>query len=83
MPHAKPDPFGPYASPEELAKGRRRALVNLAVAAVAFTLSLVAHGAVGDDRLVATYLLAGALFLANAVGPLLRVGRTGEFERVD
>lgn len=83
MPHAKPDPFGPYASPEELARGKRRALVNLVVAAVAFTLSLVAHGMVGDDRLVMTYLLAGSLFLANAAGALLRAGRTGELERVD
>ncbi|WP_435772019.1 hypothetical protein [Nocardioides sp. SYSU DS0651] len=80
---SKPDPFGPYLTPEDLAKGKRRALLNLVVAAVAFSLSLVAHRLVGDDRLVSTYLLAGGLFLVAGIGPLLRVTRTGQFEPVD
>jgi hypothetical protein len=80
---SKPDPFGPYRSAEELAQGKRRAVVNLLVAAVALSLSVVAHRSVGDSRLVSTYLLAGALFLAAGIGPLVRVSRTGEFERVD
>lgn len=80
---SKPDPFGPYATPEELAQGKRRALVNLLVAASALVLSVVAHRTVGDGRLVSTYLLAGGLFLAAGIGPLVRVTRTGEFEPVD
>lgn len=80
---SKPDPFGPYRTPDELAQGKRRAVVNLLVAAVALSLSVVAHRAVGDDRLVSTYLLAGGLFLAAGIGPLVRIGRTGTFERVD
>lgn len=79
----KPDPFGPYATPEELARGKRRAVVNLLVAAVAASLAVVAHRAVGDPRLVQTYLVAAALFLGAGVGPLVRVTRTGAFERVD
>jgi len=79
----KTDPFGPYATQEELAKGKRRAVVNLLVAAVALSLAVVADRAVGDDRLVHTYLLAGGLYLVAGLGPALRVSRTGEFERVD
>ncbi|HWI42250.1 MAG TPA: hypothetical protein VNS81_01420 [Nocardioides sp.] len=80
---SKPDPFGPYATPEELALGKRRVLVNLLVGAVALALSVVAHRTIGDHRLVSTYLLGGGLFLASGIGHLLRVTRTGEFERVD
>lgn len=79
----KPDPFGPYPTPEELAKGKRRAMVNLLVAAVAASLAVVAHRAVGDPRLVQTYLVAAALFLGAGIGPLVRVTRTGEFERAE
>ncbi|MFC5728196.1 MULTISPECIES: hypothetical protein [Nocardioides] len=81
MSPTKPDPFGPYPSPEELARGKRRAAVNLLVAAVAATLAVVAHRAVGDPRLVQTYLVAALLFLGAGLGPLVRVTRTGDFER--
>ena len=80
---SKPDPFGPYPSPEELTKGKRRAAINLFVAAVALSLSVVAHRITGNPDLVSTYLLAGAMFLAAGVGPLVRVTRTGAFEPVD
>lgn len=79
----KPDPFGPFETPEELARGRRRAAINLLVAAVASCLAVVAHRTVGDARLVQTYLLAGALFLAAGIGALVRLSRTGEFEKID
>ena len=80
---SKPDPFGPYQSPDELAQGKKRAAINLLVAAVALSLSVVAHRVVGDGRLVSTYLLAGGLFLAAGIGPLVRIGRTGAFEHAD
>ncbi|UMG91907.1 hypothetical protein [Nocardioides sp. TF02-7] len=69
-------PLGPYRSPEELARGRRRALVHLLVAVAALGLALVAHRAVGDDQLVRTYVLAGGLFLLGALGPMIRMSRT-------
>ena len=79
----KTDPFGPYRTPDELAKGKRRAVINFLVAAVALAMSVVANRAVGDDRLVSTYLLAGGLYLVAGIGPAIRASRTPEFERVD
>lgn len=83
MSRSKHDPLGPYSSPEELARGKRRAVVHLLVAAVALSLAVVASRAVGDERLVHTYLLAGGLYLVAALGPVIRISRTPEFERAD
>jgi hypothetical protein len=78
-----PDPFAPYATPEELARGRRRAALMLVVGAAALVLAIVARRYVDDVRLVRTYLLAGGLHLVAAIGPIVRISRTGEFEPVD
>ena len=79
----KTDPLGPYATPEELAKGRRRAALFLVIGAAALVLAVVARRYVDDANLVRTYVLAGGLHLAAAIGPIVRISRTGEFERVD
>jgi hypothetical protein len=77
------DPLGPYTSPEELARGKRRAVVHLLVAVVALSLAVVASRAVADERLTQTYLLAGGLYLLAGLGPVIRISRTPEFERAD
>ncbi len=79
----KSDAFSPYSSPEELAQGQRRAVLWLLIGAAALVLAFVARQYVEDVRLVRTYLVAGALHLAAAVGPMLRISRTGEFEPAD
>jgi hypothetical protein len=83
MSSTKPDPLGPYATPEELSRGRRRAAVHLAIAVAALCLALVADRAVGDPRLVQTYLLAAILFLLTGLGPVIRISRTQEPEPAD
>jgi hypothetical protein len=80
---SKPDPLGPYATPEELAKGRRRAALMLVVGAAALVLAVVARRYVDDETLVRTYVLAGALHLVAAIGPIVRISRTAEFEHAD
>lgn len=79
----KSDAFSPYASPEELAQGQRRAVLWLVIGAAALVLAFVARQYVEDVRLVRTYLVAGALHVLAAVGPLVRISRTGEFQRAD
>lgn len=79
----KSDAFSPYASQEELAQGQRRAVLWLVIGAAALVLAFVARQYVEDVRLVRTYLVAGALHVLAAVGPLVRISRTGEFQRAD
>lgn len=79
----KPDPLGPYATPEELARGQRRATLMLVIGAAALVLAVVARRYVHDEALVRTYLFAGGLHLLAAVGLIFRISRTGDFERVD
>ena len=83
MKSSKPDPLGPYATPEELSRGRRRAAVHLAIAVVALGLAILADRAIGDNRLVQTYLLAGGLYLLAGLGPVIRMSRTPELEPAD
>lgn len=78
---SKTDPFGPYSTPDELAQGRRRAALWLVIAAAALALALLAREYVDDPRLVRTYVAAGVLHLLAAIGPILRISRTAEFER--
>lgn len=79
----KQEPFAPYGTPEELARAKRRAARFLVIAAAALVLALVVERYVGDVRLQRIYLLAGVLHLLAAVGPIVRISRTGEFERTD
>ncbi|KAA1427349.1 hypothetical protein [Nocardioides antri] len=79
----KSDAFVPYATPEELAKGKRRAARYLVIAAAALVLAVVADRVVADEHLRQVYLLAGLLHLVAAVGPILRITRTGELEPVE
>jgi len=78
-----PNAFGPYGSPGELARGKRKALVSLAVTVAAVLLSVVASRTVDDPRLVAVYLVAGAMHLAACVSASVRWSRTPDFETVD
>jgi hypothetical protein len=71
--------FSPYPSREELAKGKRRALVSLVVAVLAVGLSVVASRTVDDGRLVTVYLLAGGLHFAACLAASIRWSRTPEF----
>ena len=80
---SKPDPLGPYASPEELAKGQRRAALMLVIGAAALVLAVVARRYVDDEALVRTYLVAGGMHLLAAVGLMIRISRTGDFERAE
>lgn len=75
-----PNAFGPYPTPAELAKGKRKALVSLVVALGAVVLSVVASRTVADERLVVVYLLAGALHFATSVGASVRWSRTPDFD---
>ncbi len=79
----KPEPFAPYGTPEELARAKRRAARFLVIAAAALVLAVVVERYVGDARLQRVYLLAGVLHLLAAVGPILRISRTGEFKPAD
>ncbi|HEX2895253.1 MAG TPA: hypothetical protein VHO29_14740 [Marmoricola sp.] len=72
--------FGPYSTPEELAKGKRKAIVSLLVAVGAVLLSVVASRTVSDGRLVAVYLLAGGLHFAAAISASVRWSRTPDFD---
>lgn len=77
-----PNPFGPYATPDELARGKRKTIVSLAVAVIAVALSVVAGRTVDDTRLVTVYLLAGALHLAACLAAAVRWSRTPDFDAV-
>lgn len=78
-----PNPFAPYATPVELAKGKRKAIVSLVVAVLAITLSVVASRTTDDHRLVTVYLLAGGLHFVACLGASVRWSRTPEFDTVD
>lgn len=74
-----PPLFRPYPTREELAKGKRRALVSLVVAVLAVALSVVASRTVDDGRLVTVYLVAGGLHFVTCLGASIRWSRTPEF----
>lgn len=78
-----PNAFGPYATPAELAKGKRKALVSLLVAVVAVVLSVIAARTVSDERLVVAYLLAGGLHFAACLSASVRWSRTPDFDAAD
>lgn len=74
------DPFAPYRTADELARGRRQTLVYLAVAVSAVALAIVAQRYVGNPRLTEVYLLAAGLHLLGAVGPAIRWSRTPDLD---
>ena len=78
-----PNAFGPYSSRAELAKGKRKALVSLAVALGAVVLAILASRTVEDGRLVTVYVLAGGLHFAACLSASIRWSRTPAFESVD
>ena len=78
-----PNPFGPYATREELLKGKRKAVLSLVVAVLAVALAIVASRAAGDPRLMVVYLLAGGMHFAASVAASIRWSRTPEFDAVD
>lgn len=78
-----PNPFAPYPTPHELARGKRKALVSLVVAVVAIALSVVASRTVADGRLVTVYLLAGGLHFAACLAAAVRWSRTPDFDTAD
>lgn len=80
MSSTTPNAFGPYSTPEELAKGKRKALISLLVAVGSVLLSVVASRTVSDGRLVTVYLLAGGLHFAAAVSASVRWSRTPDFD---
>lgn len=75
--------FSPYATPEELAKGKRKTLLTLLLVVGAAVLAVVAHRVVQDDRLVTAYAAAAIVWAAIAIGEAVRWSSTGEFERAD
>lgn len=72
------DPFAPFQTRDELAKGKRKVLLSLAVAVVATVLGVLAVRAVGDPRLATAYLAAAALHFGAGLGPAIRWSRTPE-----
>lgn len=76
-------PFGPYPTPEELEKGRRRTAVYLATGVAAALLALVASRTVPDDMLVRVYVLAAVLNLVAGLGAAIRWSNTPAFETSD
>jgi hypothetical protein len=79
----RPNPLGPYATPAELARGRRKVVVGLVVALLAVVLAVVASRTVGDGRLVTVYLVAAALHFGASVAASIRWSRTRAFGRAD
>jgi hypothetical protein len=73
-------PFGPYPTPAELAKGRRKTIVSLVVAVAAVALAVVASRTVADGRLVTVYLVAGGMHFGACVAAAVRWSRTPEFD---
>jgi hypoxanthine-guanine phosphoribosyltransferase len=78
-----PNRFGPYATREELLKGKRKAVLSLAIAVSAVALAILASRTVEDSRLVVVYLLAGGMHFAASVAASIRWSRTPEFDRAD
>jgi hypothetical protein len=78
-----PNAFGPYPTPTDLAKGKRKAVVSLLVALGAVVLSVVASRTVSDERLVVVYLAAGALHFAASVSASVRWSRTPDFDTAE
>ena len=76
-----PHRFGPYATPDELLKGKRKAVLSLVVALFAVALAVVASRTVDQPRLVIVYLVAGGMHFAASLAASLRWSRTPEFER--
>jgi hypothetical protein len=74
------NPFRPYATRRELAKGRRQMLVNIAITLAAAALAVVAHRTVGDERLVQMYVVGAVLYLVAALGSAIRWSNTPAFE---
>jgi hypothetical protein len=78
-----PNPFGPYATRDELDKGKRKAVIGLVIALFAVALAIVASRTVEDSRLVVVYLIAGGMHFAASLAASVRWSRTPEFDRVD
>ncbi|NYJ03023.1 hypothetical protein HNR19_003721 [Nocardioides thalensis] len=78
----KTEPFPPYSTREELARGRRKMFVYLAITVGAAVLAMIAAREVGDGRLVTAYVVAAVMHLASALGPAIRWSRTPELEGV-
>jgi hypothetical protein len=78
-----PAPFRPYATRDELARGRRRFLLNVLVSLAASGLALVAHRTVGDPRMVELYVVAAVLYLVSSLGPAIRWSNTPAFDAAD
>jgi hypothetical protein len=76
-----PQRFGPYATPDELLKGKRKAVLSLVVALFAVALAVVASRTVDQPRLVVVYLVAGGMHFAASLAASLRWSRTPEFDR--
>ncbi len=79
----KKNPFEPYASPEELAQGKRKTALSLLLALAAVALAVVALRTVGDERLITAYVAAGVIWSVAALAEAVRWSNTGEFERAD
>lgn len=75
--------FAPYATPDELAKGRRKTVLTLFLAVGAAVLAVVARTVVHDDRLATVYAVAAVVWTGIALGEATRWASTGEFEAVD
>jgi hypothetical protein len=77
-----PSPFGPYATPAELEKGRRKTILSLVIAVAAVALAVVASRTMADGRLVTIYLVAGGMHFCACVAAAVRWSRTPEFDSV-
>jgi hypothetical protein len=78
-----PTQFGPYATPAELEKGRRKTILSLVVALAAVALAVVASRTADDGRLVTVYLVAGGMHFCACVAAAVRWSRTPEFHDAD
>ena len=78
-----PPRFGPYATREELVKGKRKTFLSLTVALFALALAIIASRTVEDSRLVVVYLVAGGMHFAASVAASVRWARTPEFDHAD
>ena len=76
-------PFAPYATPDELAKGKRKTILTLLLAVGAALLAVVARSVVEDERLATVYVAAAILWILSGLGEALRWSNTGEFEPAD
>lgn len=76
-------PFAPYATPHELAKGKRKTILTLLLAIGAALLAIVAQSVVDDRRLATVYVAAAILWTLGSLGEALRWSNTGGFEPAD